>query len=881
MGFLNIGSMTIGKILGIPLKLHFTLFILAPVFVWLLGNYFASLGLALPLWQYYGLLGIASFLAMEASIVVHELAHCWVSKRNGAPARNITLSIFGGVAFIEKDPKSAQEEFKVAIAGPAISFILAGIFWTIQRFLFEHTGINPLSLISNMIFLINLALGAFNLFIPAFPMDGGRILKSILWKKWGEIKASYWALVVGKIFGLILTAAGFASILFLKNWLGGSVMAGIGLGLFLQKEPSRNAAHGATGKPADQKKRKTWLVILICIGSLLLISAAIFLYSVRESSIEKLNYSGPGSFIEKADKGQLRELHTSGQTYRGIYGEDGKLVKFKTVVPLATYFYIGQNSYNPEEYYRIIYNGLYKKDLKISTEPYRVNPGVETYVFYGLGFIFLIAGFSAVWYWLWGKQMRETKKFLEIAGRKFSANVKFNDIAGIEGAKEELKEIVYFTRDSERYNEAGAQIPRGVILYGPHGCGKTLLAKAVANEAGVPVFGISGSEFVEMFVGVGASRIRDLFGEAKKNAPCIIFVDEIDALLLVRGPEIGGGARGEQNQTVNQFLAETDGIESGQGIVIIGATNRLDMIDPAAIRAGRFDKKIEISWPDAKGRLEILKIHTRNKPLAEDINLEKLAIELKPRTSGADIQNICNTAAMLAVRERLEEESEKKEKINTPIKIAKTHFSEAIDRILYGLENKNRVMSDDDVKGTAYHEAGHAIIIYHSKHLDPVRKITIIGRGEFLGYVDTAPKEESFTETKEKLDEKVLMCLGGLAAEKVFLRTQTTGARTDLANATLLKLVMNYQYGMGKAGPIGLPFNLEEAIKTGSLDESLLKILKKEIAPEIQKSLEEAEKILQKYEPEVKKLVEELVKRETIMGDEFINILKEVKTASQ
>lgn len=628
-------------------------------------------------------------------------------------------------------------------------------------------------------------------------------------------------------------------------------------------------------------KKSKKLFILAC--TLLFLAAGLLTYNfvIKDWGIEKLDYAGtPDSFIERALRGELREVRVSGQVVRGVFEENGELKRFKATVPLATALYIGNSYYTLDDWLRVIYKDYYPdKEIKIKPGEYRSKLSLETYMFYGFVGLMTIAGLFFVFYIFVGRQWIEGKKFLSTAARIFTREkISFSDVAGIDEAIEELREVVDFAGEPEGYYKtAGVKIPKGVILHGPPGCGKTLIAKAIANEAGVSVYGIIGSEFIEMYVGVGAARVRALFEQAKKNAPCIIFVDEIDALIMPRGSSDTSAATGERNQTVNQFLAETDGIESGQGIIIIGATNRLDIIDPAAIRAGRFDRKIYVGLPDIKGREEILRVHTKNKPLAKDVSLRKLAGEIKLGSSGADIENICNEAAILAVRKRKEEEKKHGGIINTPLTITRAHFTEAIYKVLFGPERKTRIMTDERKKETAYHEAGHAVIAHYSEHLDPVSIVTIVPRGEYLGFVDTAAEKEFHTEKKERLTERVLFCLGGLAAEEIFLGTQTTGVGQDLINVTILKLKMKYQYGMSEMGPVALPFKIEDLIKQGhfSLNEMLLQAIK-EAGKEAKEDLEKAKKTLEAHKPMVEKVVNHLMAKETLSGEEFRKILSEV-----
>ena len=366
--------------------------------------------------------------------------------------------------------------------------------------------------------------------------------------------------------------------------------------------------------------------------------------------------------------------------------------------------------------------------------------------------------------------------------------VTFADVAGADEAKQELEEVVEFLKTPDKFNELGARIPKGVLLFGPPGTGKTLLAKAVAGEAGVQFFTISGSDFVEMFVGVGASRVRDLFEQAKKSAPCIVFIDEIDAVGRQRGAGLGGG-HDEREQTLNQLLVEMDGFASNEGIIIIAATNRPDVLDPALLRPGRFDRQIVVDKPDVRGREEILKVHTKGKPIADDADLDVLA-RRTPGFTGADLSNLVNEAALLAARRNKKQ-------------IHMAELEEAIERVLAGPERKSHVMTDDEKRLTAYHEGGHTLVGLLLKHADPVHKVTIIPRGRAGGYMLSLPKEDRSYRTRSELIDRIKVALGGRVAEEVVLGEISTGASSDIQQATKIIRSMIMQYGMSDVvGPI-------------------------------------------------------------------------------
>jgi cell division protease FtsH len=365
--------------------------------------------------------------------------------------------------------------------------------------------------------------------------------------------------------------------------------------------------------------------------------------------------------------------------------------------------------------------------------------------------------------------------------------VTFKDVAGVDEAKEELREIIEFLREAQKFQKLGGRIPKGVLLVGPPGTGKTLLARAVAGEANVPFFSISGSDFVEMFVGVGASRVRDLFEQGKKNAPCIIFIDEIDAVGRHRGAGLGGG-HDEREQTLNQLLVEMDGFESNEGVILMAATNRPDVLDPALLRPGRFDRRVVVNRPDVRGREEILRVHTRKIPLADDVDLTVLA-RGTPGFSGADLANMVNEAALSAARQNRKA-------------VLQYDFELAKDKVLMGVERKSMILSDEEKKVTAFHEAGHALVAMKLPHSDPVHKVTIIPRGMALGVTMQLPIDDKHNYTKEYLDTNIAILMGGRLAEEIFLNQMSTGAGNDIERATELARKMVCEWGMSTLGPL-------------------------------------------------------------------------------
>ena len=444
----------------------------------------------------------------------------------------------------------------------------------------------------------------------------------------------------------------------------------------------------------------------------------------------------------------------------------------------------------------------------------------------------------------------------------------FADVAGADEAIAELEEIKDFLADPNKYALLGAKIPKGVLLYGPPGTGKTLLARAVAGEAKVPFYSISGSDFVEMFVGVGAARVRDLFAQAKTNAPAIVFVDEIDAVGRQRGAGMGGG-HDEREQTLNQLLVEMDGFEANGQVILIAATNRPDVLDPALLRPGRFDRQIPVERPDLKGREEILKVHAKDKPIAKDVELVAYA-RRTPGYTGADLANVLNEAALLTAREGLKT-------------ITKTQIDEAIDRVMAGPQRKSRIMSEEERRVTAYHEAGHALVAHALPHTDPVHKITIMPRGRALGYTMVLPDDDKYSTTRNQLLDQLAYSLGGRAAEELIFHDPSTGAANDIEKATALARAMVTQYGMTEAiGAIKLgtddsvPFMGRDYGHQRDYSESVAAIVDAEIRGLIERAHQEAYDILQANRSVLDEMVVQLLEKETLNKEEIAEIFAKV-----
>ncbi len=440
--------------------------------------------------------------------------------------------------------------------------------------------------------------------------------------------------------------------------------------------------------------------------------------------------------------------------------------------------------------------------------------------------------------------------------------VTFNDVAGADEAKEELQEVVEFLKHPKKFNDLGARIPKGVLLFGPPGTGKTLLAKAVAGEAGVAFFSISGSDFVEMFVGVGASRVRDLFAQAKKNSPCIIFIDEIDAVGRQRGAGFSGG-HDEREQTLNQLLVEMDGFAANEGIIIIAATNRPDILDQALLRPGRFDRQIVVDKPDVTGRIAILKVHSKGKPIGKDVDLDVLA-RRTPGFTGADLANLVNEAALLAARRN-------KHEINM------TELEESIERVMAGPERKSKVMSDDEKKLTAYHEGGHALVGMMLKHADPVHKVTIIPRGRAGGYTLMLPKEDRSYATRSELLDRLKVAMGGRVAEEIVLNEISTGASQDIQQASRIVRSMIMQYGMSEVlGPVAYGSD-QTQMYFGQNQRNYSEEVAGEIDKEVHKYMEEAYEscrtIINENREKLDRIAQALIDKETLTAAELKEIV--------
>ena len=591
------------------------------------------------------------------------------------------------------------------------------------------------------------------------------------------------------------------------------------------------------------------LIILVAIS-------VIDYFSTKNTTKHEVEYT---QFLQQLDDGQVTKVVIVQNTIKGTLA-DG--TEFTTITPEVP-------NNDPK-----LYEKLTAKGVDIAAENPPEPPWWSTMLSSVLPLVLLVG----VWFFFMqqtqgggGRVMSFGKSRARMSGSD-KIKVNFKDVAGADEAKQELEEVVEFLKHPKKYNDLGARIPKGVLLFGPPGTGKTLLARAVAGEAGVPFFSISGSDFVEMFVGVGASRVRDLFEQAKKNAPCIVFIDEIDAVGRQRGAGVGGG-HDEREQTLNQLLVEMDGFAANEGIIIIAATNRPDILDPALLRPGRFDRQIVVDKPDVRGRLAILKVHSKGKPIDEDVDLDILA-RRTPGFTGADLSNLVNEAALLAARR------DKK-------KIYMIEMEEAVERVMAGPERKSHIMNDEEKRLTAYHEGGHTLVGMLLKHADPVHKVTIIPRGRAGGYTLMLPKEDRNYATKSELLDRLKVAMGGRVAEEVVLKEISTGASQDIQQATRMVRGMVMQYGMSDVlGPVaygegqnhqvflGRDFNHER-----NYSEEVASEIDKEVRKYLEAAYEACRKLIIANRDKLDLIAEALIERETLTAKQLEELLTTGKLA--
>jgi cell division protease FtsH len=583
-----------------------------------------------------------------------------------------------------------------------------------------------------------------------------------------------------------------------------------------------------------------WVVIAL-IGVMLF-----HLFNQPTKQTSSLSFS---EFLTVLDKGELKEVTIQGNEIKGTL-VNGKLF----------------DSYTPDD--PKLVERLTAKNVSIIAKPKDESPWYLSALISWIPMLLLIG----VWV-LFMRQMQtggtKAMSFGRSKARLMTQDkmkVTFADVAGVDEAKEELEEIIEFLKEPKRFTVLGGRIPKGVLLLGPPGTGKTLLAKAVAGEAGVPFFSMSGSDFVEMFVGVGASRVRDLFAQGKQHAPCIIFIDEIDAVGRHRGAGLGGG-HDEREQTLNQLLVEMDGFESNEGVILMAATNRPDVLDPALLRPGRFDRQVIVAFPDVKGREGILKVHTRNIPMADDVNLAILA-KATPGFSGADLSNLVNESALLAARK-------------TRTKVMMEDMEQAKDKVLMGVERKSMVISEEEKKTTAYHEAGHALVAKKLPNADPVYKVSIIPRGRAMGITQQLPIDDRHTYSKDFLLATISVLMGGRASEELVLGVLTTGAGNDIERATDMARHMVTEWGMSSLGPLSFGkveqeiFLGREITKRVDYSELTAQKIDEEVKTIIMACYNKARGIVEDNLDILHKIAQTLLEKEVIDGAEIDKIVQE------
>ncbi|MFZ5480338.1 MAG: ATP-dependent zinc metalloprotease FtsH [Myxococcota bacterium] len=591
------------------------------------------------------------------------------------------------------------------------------------------------------------------------------------------------------------------------------------------------------------RNRSMWMMVFFVILVFAVVAVGAQRNIVEERAIPF------SELVTLIDRGDIQKLEVKGTTVTGV-GVDG--TKVRTTGPIDSDYYLEKLAEK-----KVVTEFAENRDSTAVTMLINVVPLVLLFALFVIFMRQLQVGS--------GKAMsfgKSRAKLLSESGKRIT----FADVAGADEAKEELEEIIQFLKDPRKFTRLGGRIPKGVLLMGSPGTGKTLLARAVAGEAGVPFFSISGSEFVEMFVGVGASRVRDLFEQAKKQAPCIIFIDEIDAVGRHRGAGLGGG-HDEREQTLNQLLVEMDGFDSAEGVILVAATNRPDVLDPALLRPGRFDRRVVVPAPDVRGRLGILQVHARRTPLDEDVNLEQIA-KGTPGFSGADLENVINEAALLAAR------ANKK-------KIDQHDLETAKDKVAMGTERRSLVLSDAQKRRTAYHEAGHAIVARMSPEADPVNKITIIPRGMALGLTQYLPQEDRLCMSRTQLTTMLAYAMGGRAAEEILFSDYSTGAAGDIKQATRIAKALICEYGMSDAlGPVAWGNRSDEVFlgkdfgrTSVDYSEDTAQKIDGEVTRLVQQGYDRARNILVQNLHILHKIAQVLLEKETIDGTEFERIV--------
>jgi cell division protease FtsH len=588
-------------------------------------------------------------------------------------------------------------------------------------------------------------------------------------------------------------------------------------------------------------KTAIFWVVLICL--------AVLLWAVvKQGNTRREQSLTFTQFLNQVEAGNVKSITISGNEVRGSFKADD--TGLHTTVPS-----------NYPDLYKTLRDKNVNIDIKEATSSNWVSILINA-----IPFILLLA----FWIFMMRQMQSGGNKALSFGksrARLHSSQQKkvtFKDVAGVEEAKEELQEIIEFLREPQKFQKLGGRIPKGVLLIGSPGTGKTLLARAIAGEANVPFFSISGSDFVEMFVGVGASRVRDLFEQGKKNAPCIIFIDEIDAVGRHRGAGLGGG-HDEREQTLNQLLVEMDGFESNEGVILVAATNRPDVLDPALLRPGRFDRRVVVGRPDVKGRESILKVHTKKVPLGDDVELSVVA-RGTPGFAGADLANLVNEAALIAARQ------------NRKV-VTQADFELAKDKVMMGVERKSLILSDDEKRNTAYHEAGHALVAALTPHADPLHKVTIIPRGMALGLTMQLPLDDKHCYSKEYLEAQLAILMAGRIAEEIFMKHLTTGAGNDIERATELTRKMVCEWGMSELGPLSFG-KKEEQIFLGreiaqhrDYSEATAIRIDEQVKRMVEDGYQRARKIIEERADALVRIAEALLEREVLDGAEVMQLI--------
>lgn len=608
--------------------------------------------------------------------------------------------------------------------------------------------------------------------------------------------------------------------------------------------------------PMGRSRSIIWFVLLFLIG--------FWVWSLFGGFDDRTEISYT-IFREQVEGGNVSQVTVSGEEITGTLEEPAEIT-ISTVGGESTVEYTNFVTYLPSFGDEELFSLLRENEVQINTQPAQEFSFVTLLINF-LPFLLLIGiGF------LFFRRMQGQGQDIFSMGRSRAKlydqeqeRTTFEDVAGAHGAKRELQEIIGFLKDPTTFQRLGGEIPKGVLLVGPPGTGKTLLARAVAGEASVPFFNITGSDFMEMFVGVGASRVRDMFEDAKKASPSIIFIDELDSIGRTRGAGIGGG-HDEREQTLNQLLNELDGFEPKESVIVMAATNRPDILDPALLRPGRFDRRITVNLPTLKDREEILRIHSRNKPLAEDVNLERIA-RGTPGFSGADLENMLNEAALLAARkdkDAIEDED----------------MEEARDKVLMGLERESLALTEEELRTLAYHEAGHAVVAAVLPHADPIHKVTIVPRGRAMGVTQQLPERERYIYPKEYMLDRLAVMMGGRASESANLYTMTSGAENDLKQATKLARKMVVEWGMSERlghqaleGGTEQVFLGEELAKRREYSESTAQIIDEEVKTILEAAFQRAKATLGEHQEGLERLVEELLDKEEIPGHQVLEIL--------